>query len=114
MNKELRIYKKQLKELLGGKDIKIKSIVSLSDGLGYRVFIKHRNIDLIKLKFLKRDIGNIFGYTNIHFKDLEDNNLAIRGIVRKMRIYNVKSIFPADTKGLQVFVSICNSLYFFF
>ncbi len=36
------------------------------------------------------------------------------GIVRKMRIYNVKSIFPADTKGLQVFVSICNSLYFFF
>jgi transposase-like protein len=37
-----------------------------------------------------------------------------RGIVRKMRIYNVKSIFPADTKGLQVFVSICNSLYFFF
>lgn len=53
MNKELRIYKKQLKELLGGKDIKIKSIVSLSDGLGYRVFIKHRNIDLIKLKFLK-------------------------------------------------------------
>jgi hypothetical protein len=41
-------------------------------------------------------------------------SFIIRGIVRKMRIYNVKSIFPADTKGLQVFVSICNSLYFFF
>lgn len=77
MNKELKAYKKQLKELLGGKDIKIKSIVSLSDNSGYRVFIKHRDIDLIKLKFLKRDIGNIFGYTDIHFKDLEDNNLAI-------------------------------------
>ena len=26
-----------------------------------------------------------------------------RGSVRKMRIYNVKSIFPADTKGLRTF-----------
>ena len=33
-------------------------------------------------------------------------NFAInlyRGSVRKMRIYNVKSIFPADTKGLRTF-----------
>ena len=28
---------------------------------------------------------------------------AYRGSVRKMRIYNVKSIFPADTKGLRTF-----------
>ncbi|XZH90643.1 hypothetical protein ACSXEW_16525 (plasmid) [Clostridium perfringens] len=36
------------------------------------------------------------------------------GSVRKMRIYNVKSIFPAYTKGLQTFVSICNLPRFFF
>ena len=28
---------------------------------------------------------------------------SYRGSVRKMRIYNVKSIFPADTKGLRTF-----------
>ena len=36
-----------------------------------------------------------------------------RGSVRKMRIYNVKSIFPAYTKGLQtfyIFNGLCNSL----
>ncbi|HFE9702914.1 hypothetical protein [Clostridium perfringens] len=38
---------------------------------------------------------------------------TIRGSVRKMRIYNVKSIFLADTNGLQtfyIFNGLCNSV----
>ncbi|WP_265881335.1 hypothetical protein [Clostridium perfringens] len=48
-------------------------------------------------------------------KDLKEvKKVSERGSVRKMRIYNVKSIFPAYTKGLQTFVSICNLPRFFF
>ena len=107
MNKELRTYKKKLKELLGGKGIKIKSIVFLSDGLGYRVFIKHRDIDLIKLKFLKRDIGNIFGYTDIHFKDLEDKNLVI-SIYKPKEYLNYE---PVELSGYELLLGYSQEGY---
>ena len=67
-------------------------------------FVKHKKLDNLIIVFVC-----IYGLTSASFI-----LKPYRGIVRKMRIYNVKSIFPADTKGLQVFVSICNSLYFFF
>ena len=58
--KELKNYKIQLKELLKNENIKIKSIIKLSNDEGYRVFIKYKDIDLFKLNLLKRDISKIF------------------------------------------------------
>lgn len=77
-------------------------------------FIKYKSVDEVK-RYYERfgytlALGYTFAMTDIHL----ENIVANRGSVRKMRIYNVKSIFPAYTRGLQTFVSICNLLCFFF
>ena len=68
MNKELRLYKKSLQELLKGYNIKIKSLFPLVDGLGYRAFLKYKNLDLLQLNMkLKHDINKIFNCNDCKF-----------------------------------------------
>ena len=50
----------------------------------------------------KKEMNFSYGF-NGEVKDLKGLD---RGIVRKMRISHVKSIFPADTKGLQTFYKL--------
>lgn len=79
MNKELRTYKKLLKILFSSQEqnIKVKSIIKLSDNKGYRAFLKHKNIDLLKLNLLKTDINKIFDCSKCEFTLMEDNNLIL-------------------------------------
>ena len=91
---------------------------------------KHSGIILSQLKALGEydEESNCYNIKRKPCMFLKDNKCSIeeckpescigypgtnRGSVRKMRIYNVKSIFPAYTKGLQtfyIFNGLCNSL----
>lgn len=71
MKKELRIYKKSLQELFQEQHIKIKKLLVLSDNQGYRVFMKYKNIDLMQLNFLKRDIQKIFNCPDVKFRVID-------------------------------------------
>lgn len=79
MNRELRTYKKLLKILFSSQEqnIKIKDLFYLSDNLGYRAFLKHKDIDLLKLNLLKTDINKIFNCIKCEFTLMEDNELIL-------------------------------------
>ena len=79
MNKELRTYKKLLKILFSSQEqnIKVKDLFYLSDNLGYRAFLKHKDIDLLKLNLLKTDINKIFNCSKCEFTLMEDNELIL-------------------------------------
>lgn len=79
MNRELRTYKKLLNILFSsqGQNIKIKDLFYLSDNLGYRAFLKHKDINLLKLNLLKTDINKIFNCIKCEFTLMEDNELIL-------------------------------------
>ena len=79
MNKELRTYKKLLKILFSSQEqnIKVKDLFYLSDNLGYRAFLKHKDIDLLKLNLLKTDINKIFNCSKCEFTLMEYNELIL-------------------------------------
>ena len=79
MNRELRTYKKLLKILFSSQEqnIKIKDLFYLSDNLGYRAFLKHKDINLLKLNLLKTDINKIFNCIKCEFTLMEDNELIL-------------------------------------
>ena len=79
MNRELRTYKKLLKILFSSQEqnIKIKDLFYLSDNLGYRAFLKYKDINLLKLNLLKTDINKIFNCIKCEFTLMEDNELIL-------------------------------------
>ena len=51
------------------------------------------------------EIASIKNYKEVYREHISSLN-TLRGSVRKMRISHVKSIFPADTNGLQTFYKL--------
>ena len=77
MDKQLRQYKKQLNKLLKDQNIKVKSIFYLTENIGYRAFLKYRDVDLIKLNFLKPYVNKIFGCNKADFTLMDNGSLTL-------------------------------------
>ena len=77
MDKQLRQYKKQLNKLLKDQNIKVKSIFYLTENIGYRAFFKYRDVDLIKLNFLKPYVNKIFGCNKADFTLMDNGSLTL-------------------------------------
>ena len=59
--------------MLNRQNIKVKYLVGIENNRGYRAFLKYKDLDLIQLNFLKRDIGDIFDCTDINFRMLDED-----------------------------------------
>lgn len=90
----LKDYKKQLNNLLQQQNIKVKKLFNLDDNNGYMVFLRYKEIDLIQLNFLKRDILKIFNCSNIRFMSFEKYELV-------MTIYKPKEFLNYEQVELQ-------------
>ena len=99
MDKQLRQYKKQLNKLLKHQNIKVKSIFYLNEDIGYRAFFKYRNVDLIKLNFLKPNINKIFGCDRADFT-LMDNGALTLSIYKPQEFLDYKQVQLQDRELL--------------
>ena len=99
MDKQLRQYKKQLNKLLKHQNIKVKSIFYLNEDIGYRAFFKYRNVDLIKLNFLKPNVNKIFGCDRADFT-LMDNGALILSIYKPQEFLDYKQVQLQDRELL--------------
>lgn len=99
MNKELRQYKKQLQELLHQQNIKVKSLFYLEDGLGYRAFLKYRDVNLLKLNLLKTDVNKIFDTEKCNFT-LMDNGVLTLSIYKPQDFLDYKQVQLQDRELL--------------
>ena len=91
MDKQLRQYKKQLNKLLKDQNIKVKSIFYLTENIGYRAFFKYRDVDLIKLNFLKPYVNKIFGCDKADFT-LMDNGALTLSIYKPQEFLDYKQV----------------------
>ena len=99
MDKQLRQYKKQLNKLLKDQNIKVKSIFYLTENIGYRAFLKYRDVDLIKLNFLKPNINKIFGCDRADFT-LMDNGALTLSIYKPQEFLDYKQVQLQDRELL--------------
>ena len=99
MDKQLRQYKKQLNKLLKDQNIKVKSIFYLTENIGYRAFFKYRDVDLIKLNFLKPNINKIFGCDRADFT-LMDNGALTLSIYKPQDFLDYKQVQLQDRELL--------------
>lgn len=99
MNKQLRQYKKQLNKLLEDQNIKVKSIFYLNGNTGYRAFFKYRDVDLIKLNFLKPNVNKIFGCDKADFT-LMDNGALTLSIYKPQEFLDYKQVQLQDRELL--------------
>ena len=99
MDKQLRQYKKQLNKLLKHQNIKVKSIFYLNEDIGYRAFFKYRNVDLIKLNFLKPYVNKIFGCDRADFT-LMDNGTLTLSIYKPQDFLDYKQVQLQDRELL--------------
>ena len=99
MDKQLRQYKKQLNKLLKHQNIKVKSIFYLNEDTGYRAFFKYRDVDLIKLNFLKPYVNKIFGCDKADFT-LMDNGALILSIYKPQEFLDYKQVQLQDRELL--------------
>ena len=99
MDKQLRQYKKQLNKLLKDQNIKVKSIFYLSEDTGYRAFFKYRDVDLIKLNFLKPNVNKIFGCDKANFT-LMDNGALTLSIYKPQEFLDYKQVQLQDRELL--------------
>ena len=99
MDKQLRQYKKQLNKLLKDQNIKVKSIFYLTENIGYRAFFKYRDVDLIKLNFLKPNINKIFGCDKADFT-LMDNGALTLSIYKPQDFLDYKQVQLQDRELL--------------
>lgn len=99
MDKQLRQYKKQLNKLLKDQNIKVKSIFYLTENIGYRAFFKYRDVDLIKLNFLKPNINKIFGCNRADFT-LMDNGVLTLSIYKPQEFLDYKQVKLQDRELL--------------
>lgn len=91
MDKQLRQYKKQLNKLLKDQNIKVKSIFYLTGNTGYRAFLKYRDVNLIKLNFLKPNVNKIFGCDRAVFT-LMDNGVLTLSIYKPQDFLDYKQV----------------------
>ena len=91
MDKQLRQYKKQLNKLLKDQNIKVKSIFYLTGNTGYRAFLKYRDVNLIKLNFLKPNVNKIFGCDRADFT-LMDNGVLTLSIYKPQDFLDYKQV----------------------
>lgn len=99
MDKQLRQYKKQLNKLLKDQNIKVKSIFYLNGNIGYRAFFKYRDVDLIKLNFLKPNVNKIFGCDRADFT-LMDNGALTLSIYKPQDFLDYKQVQLQDRELL--------------
>lgn len=99
MDKQLRQYKKQLNKLLKDQNIKVKSIFYLNGNIGYRAFFKYRDVDLIKLNFLKPNVNKIFGCDRADFT-LMDNGALTLSIYKPQEFLDYKQVQLQDRELL--------------
>lgn len=99
MDKQLRQYKKQLNKLLKDQNIKVKSIFYLTENIGYRAFFKYRDVDLIKLNFLKPYVNKIFGCDRADFT-LMDNGALTLSIYKPQDFLDYKQVQLQDRELL--------------
>lgn len=99
MDKQLKQYKKQLNKLLKDQNIKVKSIFYLTENIGYRAFFKYRDVDLIKLNFLKPNINKIFGCDRADFT-LMDNGVLTLSIYKPQDFLDYKQVQLQDRELL--------------
>ena len=99
MDKQLRQYKKQLNKLLKDQNIKVKSIFYLTENIGYRAFFKYRDVDLIKLNFLKPYVNKIFGCDRADFT-LMDNGVLTLSIYKPQDFLDYKQVQLQDRELL--------------
>ena len=99
MDKQLKQYKKQLNKLLKDQNIKVKSIFYLTENIGYRAFFKYRDVDLIKLNFLKPNINKIFGCDKADFT-LMDNGALTLSIYKPQDFLDYKQVQLQDRELL--------------
>lgn len=99
MDKQLRQYKKQLNKLLKDQDIKVKSIFYLTGNTGYRAFLKYRDVNLIKLNFLKPYVNKIFGCDKADFT-LMDNGALTLSIYKPQEFLDYKQVQLQDRELL--------------
>ena len=99
MDKQLRQYKKQLNKLLKHQNIKVKSIFYLTGNTGYRAFFKYRDVDLIKLNFLKPYVDKIFGCDKADFT-LMDNGALTLSIYKPQDFLDYKQVQLQDRELL--------------
>ena len=99
MDKQLRQYKKQLNKLLKDQNIKVKSIFYLTGNTGYRAFLKYRDVNLIKLNFLKPYVNKIFGCDKADFT-LMDNGALTLSIYKPQDFLDYKQVQLQDRELL--------------
>ena len=99
MDKQLRQYKKQLNKLLKDQNIKVKSIFYLNEDTGYRAFLKYRDVNLIKLNFLKPYVNKIFGCDRADFT-LMDNGVLTLSIYKPQDFLDYKQVQLQDRELL--------------
>lgn len=99
MDKQLRQYKKQLNKLLKDQNIKVKSIFYLTGNTGYRAFLKYRDVNLIKLNFLKPYVNKIFGCNKADFT-LMDNGALTLSIYKPQDFLDYKQVQLQDRELL--------------
>ena len=99
MDKQLKQYKKQLNKLLKDQNIKVKSIFYLTENIGYRAFFKYRDVDLIKLNFLKPYVNKIFGCNKADFT-LMDNGALTLSIYKPQEFLDYKQVQLQDRELL--------------
>ena len=99
MDKQLRQYKKQLNKLLKDQDIKVKSIFYLTENIGYRAFLKYKDVNLIKLNFLKPYVNKIFGCDRADFT-LMDNGALTLSIYKSQDFLDYKQVQLQDRELL--------------
>ncbi|WP_195926765.1 hypothetical protein [Sarcina ventriculi] len=99
MDKQLRQYKKQLNKLLKDQNIKVKSIFYLNGNIGYRAFLKYRDINLTKLNFLKPNVNKIFGCNKADFT-LMDNGVLTLSIYKPQDFLDYKQVQLQDRELL--------------
>lgn len=99
MDKQLRQYKKQLNKLLKDQNIKVKSIFYLTENIGYRAFLKYKDVNLIKLNFLKPYVNKIFGCDRADFT-LMDNGALTLSIYKPQDFLDYKQVQLQDRELL--------------
>lgn len=93
MNRKLKELKKQLQELLKHQNIKVKSLFYLENDRGFMSILKHRDVDLFRLNFLKQDINKIF--------DSQESKFTLIGKELILTVYRPKEFLNYEQVQLQ-------------
>ena len=99
MDKQLRQYKKQLNKLLKDQNIRVKSIFYLTENIGYRAFLKYKDVNLTKLNFLKPYVNKIFGCDRADFTLMDNGSLTL-SIYKPQEFLDYKQVQLQDRELL--------------